>query len=210
MNPRIQVEHTVTEQVTDRDLVIAQLRIASGMTLPGAAADPGRRSRSRGAAMQCRVTTEDPANGFRPDTGTISAYRSPGGPGVRLDGGTMHIGAEVSAHFDSMLVKLTCYGHDFAERRRAGPAARSPSSASAASRRTCRSWPRCSRTRTSRPAGSPRASSTSARSCCSARPSADRGLADPAATSPTTTVNRPNGERPEVVEPVDKLPPPST
>ena len=66
-----------------------------------------------GAALQCRVTTEDPANGFRPDTGVISNYRSPGGPGVRLDGGTTHTGAEVSAHFDSMLVKLTCYGHSF-------------------------------------------------------------------------------------------------
>ena len=59
------------------------------------------------------MTTEDPSNGFRPDTGVISAYRSPGGPGVRLDGGTTHSGAEVSAHFDSMLVKLTCYGHGF-------------------------------------------------------------------------------------------------
>ncbi|MGU3503351.1 pyruvate carboxylase, partial [Mycobacterium sp. C31M] len=66
----------------------------------------------RGAAMQCRITTEDPANGFRPDTGRITAYRSPGGAGIRLDGGT-HTGAEISAHFDSMLVKLTCRGRDF-------------------------------------------------------------------------------------------------
>ncbi len=112
MNPRIQVEHTVTEQVTERDLVIAQLRIASGKTLP----ELRLRQEDvtiRGAALQCRVTTEDPTNGFRPDTGVISTYRSPGGPGVRLDGGTTHTGAEVSAHFDSMLVKLTCSGHDF-------------------------------------------------------------------------------------------------
>src|SRR3954447_18915365 len=96
MNPRIQVEHTVTEQVTDRDLVIAQLRIAAGMTLPELRLTQDE-VQLNGAAMQCRVTTEDPANGFRPDTGVISKYRSPGGPGVRLDGGTTHTGAEVSA-----------------------------------------------------------------------------------------------------------------
>lgn len=113
MNPRIQVEHTVTEEVTDVDLVAAQMRIASGDTL----GDLGLRQEDihlRGAALQCRITTEDPANGFRPDTGTITAYRSAGGSGVRLDGGTIHMGAEVSAHFDSMLVKLTCRGRDFA------------------------------------------------------------------------------------------------
>ncbi|MEV8590708.1 pyruvate carboxylase [Streptomyces sp. NPDC051180] len=113
MNPRIQVEHTVTEEVTDIDLVQSQLRIASGETL----ADLGLTQESvvlHGAALQCRITTEDPANGFRPDTGMISAYRSPGGSGIRLDGGTTHAGTEVSAHFDSMLVKLTCRGRDFA------------------------------------------------------------------------------------------------
>ena len=109
MNPRIQVEHTVTEEVTDVDLVQSQLRIAAGETL----ADLGLSQESitlRGAALQCRITTEDPANGFRPDTGKITTYRSPGGPGVRLDGGTTYTGAEVSAHFDSMLAKLTCRG----------------------------------------------------------------------------------------------------
>ncbi len=112
MNPRIQVEHTVTEEVTDVDLVQAQLRIASGETLE----DLGLSQETvsvRGAALQCRITTEDPANGFRPDTGTITTYRSPGGAGVRLDGGTTYTGAEVSAHFDSMLTKLTCRGRDF-------------------------------------------------------------------------------------------------
>ncbi|MES5383990.1 carbamoyl phosphate synthase, partial [Mycolicibacterium conceptionense] len=82
-NPRIQVEHTVTEEITDVDLVGSQLRIAAGETL----ADLGLSQDSlviRGAAMQCRITTEDPANGFRPDTGRITAYRSPGGAGVRL------------------------------------------------------------------------------------------------------------------------------
>ena len=109
MNPRIQVEHTVTEEITDVDLVQAQLRIAAGETLAdlGSAQDE---IRMRGAALQCRITTEDPANGFRPDTGMITAYRSPGGAGVRLDGGTAYAGAEISAHFDSMLVKLTCRG----------------------------------------------------------------------------------------------------
>ncbi|WP_122818464.1 pyruvate carboxylase [Nocardioides pantholopis] len=112
MNPRIQVEHTVTEEVTDVDLVQSQLRIAAGETL----ADLGLSQESitvRGAALQCRITTEDPANNFRPDTGVITTYRSPGGAGVRIDGGTTYTGAEVSAHFDSMLAKLTCRGRTF-------------------------------------------------------------------------------------------------
>jgi len=112
MNPRIQVEHTVTEEVTDVDLVQSQLRIASGETLD----DLGLTQDSitlRGAALQCRITTEDPANGFRPDTGKITTYRTPGGPGVRIDGGTTYAGAEISPHFDSMLAKLTCRGRTF-------------------------------------------------------------------------------------------------
>ena len=121
------------------------------------------------------MTTEDPSNGFRPDTGTISAYRSPGGPGVRLDGGTTHSGAEVSAHFDSMLVKLTCYGHNFpnavrrarraiAEFRIRGVSTNLPFLAAVLSDPDFQ-------------AGrlSPPASSTSARSCCHARRPADRG-----------------------------------
>jgi pyruvate carboxylase len=112
MNPRIQVEHTVTEEITDVDLVASQMRVASGETLD----EIGLRQedmRIKGAALQCRITTEDPANSFRPDTGTITAYRSAGGAGVRLDGGTVHAGAAVSPHFDSMLVKLSCRGRDF-------------------------------------------------------------------------------------------------
>ena len=112
MNPRIQVEHTVTEEITDVDLVSAQLRIAAGESL----SDLGLSQDAvtiRGAALQCRITTEDPGNGFRPDTGRITGYRSPGGAGIRLDGGA-NLGAEVGAHFDSMLVKLTCRGRDFA------------------------------------------------------------------------------------------------
>ena len=112
MNPRIQVEHTVTEEVTDVDLVQSQLRIAAGQTL----ADLGLRQediRPHGFAIQCRITTEDPAAGFRPDTGMITTYRSPGGAGIRLDGGTVTTGAEVSPHFDSLLVKLITRGRDF-------------------------------------------------------------------------------------------------
>ncbi|KAM9864742.1 Pyruvate carboxylase [Leucobacter aridicollis] len=112
MNPRIQVEHTVTEEVTDVDLVQSQMRIAAGETL----ADLGLtqdKIKLHGAALQCRITTEDPANGFRPDLGRISAYRSPGGGGVRLDGGTINPGSYISPHFDSMLAKLTCRGRTF-------------------------------------------------------------------------------------------------
>lgn len=111
MNPRIQVEHTVTEEITDVDLVSSQLKIAAGATLDELGLSQ-EAVRPHGAALQCRITTEDPANGFRPDTGRITTYRSPGGAGIRLDGGT-HLGAEVGAHFDSMLVKLTCRGRDF-------------------------------------------------------------------------------------------------
>jgi pyruvate carboxylase len=114
MNPRIQVEHTVTEEITDVDLVAAQIRIAAGDTLD----DLDLRQdeiQIRGAALQCRITTEDPANGFRPDTGRIITYRSPGGAGTRVDGGTVHSGADVSAHFDSLLVKLTCRGRTWSQ-----------------------------------------------------------------------------------------------
>ncbi|WP_188509187.1 pyruvate carboxylase [Conyzicola nivalis] len=113
MNPRIQVEHTVTEEVTDVDLVQSQMRIAFGQSL----AELGLEQQDihlRGAALQCRITTEDPAAGFRPDTGKITTYRSPGGAGIRLDGGTVSAGAQISPHFDSMLVKMTCRGRNFA------------------------------------------------------------------------------------------------
>ena len=112
MNPRIQVEHTVTEEVTDVDLVQSQMRIASGATLE----DLGLSQENivlHGAAMQTRITTEDPASGFRPDTGKITTYRSPGGAGIRIDGGTTAAGSQISPHFDSMLAKLTVRGRDF-------------------------------------------------------------------------------------------------
>ena len=94
MNPRIQVEHTVTEEITDVDLVQAQMRIAGGESLGDL--DLSQDVIRIGTALQCRITTEDPANGFRPDTGTITAYRSAGGAGIRLDGGTVDIGVEIA------------------------------------------------------------------------------------------------------------------
>ncbi|GAB3818811.1 pyruvate carboxylase [Tessaracoccus terricola] len=111
MNPRIQVEHTVTEEITDVDLVQAQMRLAGGESLAeiGIVQDE---LEIRGVAMQCRITTEDPQNAFRPDTGFIQAYRSASGAGVRLDGGTTGTGVEISPHFDSLLVKLTTRGRD--------------------------------------------------------------------------------------------------
>ena len=111
MNPRIQVEHTVTEEVTGIDLVLSQLRISRGETLAdlGIAQEGISVQRS---AIQCRLTTEDPADDFRPATGTIVFYRSPGGPGVRLDGAT-YGGADVTPFYDSLLVKLTTSGADF-------------------------------------------------------------------------------------------------
>ncbi|GAC69787.1 pyruvate carboxylase [Gordonia soli] len=202
MNPRIQVEHTVTEEITDVDLVAAQLRIASGESL----SDLGLSQDTlaiRGAALQCRITTEDPTNGFRPDTGRITAYRTPGGAGVRLDGGA-NLGAEVSAHFDSMLVKLTCRGRDFetavararravAEFRIRGVATNVPFLQAVLDDPDFRAG----RVTTSFIEERPQ--------LLTARASADRGtriltyLAD-------VTVNKPHGERPTPVYPRDKLP----
>ncbi|MGW1161193.1 pyruvate carboxylase [Streptomyces sp. NPDC002519] len=203
MNPRIQVEHTVTEEVTDVDLVQAQLRIASGESL----ADLGLSQETvsvRGAALQCRITSENPANGFRPDTGTISAYRSPGGSGIRLDGGTAFVGSEISAHFDSMLVKLTCRGRDFAtavrrarravaEFRIRGVATNIPFLQAVLDDPDFREGHVTTSFIEERP------------HLLTARHSADRGtrlltyLAD-------VTVNKPHGARPRLVDPVTKLP----
>jgi pyruvate carboxylase len=111
MNPRIQVEHTVTEETTDVDLVRSQILIAGGATLEDLGLSQAT-IRQRGFALQCRVTTENPANGFRPDAGRITAYRSPGGAGIRLDEGSAFVGAEVSPYFDPLLVKVTARGPD--------------------------------------------------------------------------------------------------
>ena len=115
MNPRIQVEHTVTEMVTGVDLVRSQILIAEGYPL----SDPqiGISSQSdvhqNGYAIQCRVTTEDPANNFAPDTGKITSYRSPGGFGIRLDGATAGAGSVISPYYDSLLVKVTAWDTTF-------------------------------------------------------------------------------------------------
>ena len=112
VNPRIQVEHTVTEQVTMVDLVQAQIRIAGGASLRELGLEQDNIT-ARGHAIQCRVTTEDPENEFRPDTGRIVAYRSASGMGIRLDGGSGYAGASVSPHYDSLLVKVTASALDF-------------------------------------------------------------------------------------------------
>jgi pyruvate carboxylase len=202
MNPRIQVEHTVTEEITDVDLVASQMRIADGETLE----DLGLSQDSlqvHGAAMQCRITTEDPANGFRPDTGRITGYRTPGGAGIRLDGGS-HLGAEISAHFDSMLVKLTCRGRDFgaavararralAEFRIRGVSTNIPFLQAVVNDPDFRAGRVTTSFIDERPY------------LLTARTPADRGtkilnyLAD-------VTVNRPHGARPSAVYPQDKLP----
>lgn len=111
VNPRIQVEHTVTEEVTGVDLVQSQIRIAGGATFQELGLDKG--IGVRGHAIQCRVTTENPLQGFQPDTGRIEAFRSAGGMGIRLDGGSGYSGAQVSPHYDSLLVKVTCHSLDF-------------------------------------------------------------------------------------------------
>lgn len=202
MNPRIQVEHTVTEEITDVDLVGAQMRIAAGESLRelGLTQDA---IVPRGAALQCRITTEDPADGFRPDVGRITAYRAPGGAGVRLDGAAT-LGGEVSGHFDSMLVKLTCRGHDFgaavrrarralAEFRIRGVATNIPFLQAVLDDPDFQAGRVTTSFIDERP------------ELLTSRTSADRGtrilsyLAD-------VTVNKPHGERPTSVYPRDKLP----
>ncbi|HUY83157.1 MAG TPA: pyruvate carboxylase [Steroidobacteraceae bacterium] len=111
VNPRIQVEHTVTECVTGIDLVKAQLRIAAGARIGATdgGVPPQERIRITGHALQCRVTTEDPENQFVPDYGRITAYRSPAGFGIRLDAGTAYAGAIITRFYDSLLVKVTAW-----------------------------------------------------------------------------------------------------
>jgi pyruvate carboxylase len=112
VNPRIQVEHTVTEEITGIDIVRRQLRVAEGWRLSDPEIGLGTQAeiRSMGAAIQCRVTTEDPENRFLPDYGRITAYRSASGMGIRLDAGTAFSGAVVTPYFDSLLVKVTARG----------------------------------------------------------------------------------------------------
>ncbi len=111
MNPRIQVEHTITECVTGVDLVKAQIRIAAGAEIGTARSGVPKQAdiHVTGHALQCRVTTEDPENNFVPDYGTMTAYRSPAGYGIRLDAGTAYAGAIITRFYDSLLVKVTAW-----------------------------------------------------------------------------------------------------
>jgi pyruvate carboxylase len=117
VNPRIQVEHTVTEMVSGIDLVRAQMLIAEGHALHDAPLSIPQQDQivTSGVALQCRITTEDPENHFIPDYGRISTYRSPGGFAVRLDGGNGFGGAVITPYFDSLLVKMTTWGQTLEE-----------------------------------------------------------------------------------------------
>ncbi len=116
VNPRIQVEHTVTEQVTGIDIVRSQILIADGDPLSSPLINIIRQEdvQCRGFAIQCRITTEDPENDFKPDYGTLIAYRNAGGYGIRIDEGSSYQGVKVSPFFDSMLVKVTAQGRTLA------------------------------------------------------------------------------------------------
>ncbi len=120
VNPRIQVEHTVTEMITGRNLVTNQILVAQGKRLsdPEIGISSQADVQMRGAAIQCRLTTEDPQNGFAPDYGTLKAYRSAAGAGVRLDAGSAFTGAVITPHYDSLLVKVSAWGLSFAEASR--------------------------------------------------------------------------------------------
>lgn len=115
VNPRVQVEHTVTELVTGIDIVQSQIRIAQGHSLHGDVMKlpPQEQVPLNGFALQCRVTTEDPAHGFTPDYGRIQTYRSPAGFGIRLDGASAYGGAVITPYYDSLLVKISAWGREF-------------------------------------------------------------------------------------------------
>jgi pyruvate carboxylase len=117
VNPRVQVEHTVTEEVTGIDIVKAQIHISEGKRIgDGASGVPTQENiRLNGHALQCRITTEDPEQNFTPDYGRITAYRSAAGFGLRLDGGTAYSGAVITPYYDSLLVKVTTWAPDAAE-----------------------------------------------------------------------------------------------
>ncbi len=115
MNPRIQVEHTVTEMITDLDIVRAQIEVAQGFSLHGSRVGLPRQEEIPriGFAVQCRITTEDPENKFVPDYGKILNYRSAAGFGIRLDGAMGHTGSVITPFYDSLLVKVTAFGPNF-------------------------------------------------------------------------------------------------
>ena len=115
MNPRIQVEHTVTEMITGRNLVQNQILVAEGYKLSDPEINIPSQSAidMRGYAIQCRITTEDPSNNFAPDFGTLTTYRSAAGAGIRLDAGNAFTGAKITPHYDSLLVKVSSWGLNF-------------------------------------------------------------------------------------------------
>ncbi|MTI86744.1 MAG: pyruvate carboxylase [Balneolaceae bacterium] len=117
VNPRIQVEHTITEEITGIDIVRSQILVAMGYSIHDKMIDIPTQEhiRRQGFAIQCRVTTEDPSNDFQPDYGSIIAYRSPGGFGIRLDAGNAYEGSEIPPFFDSLLVKVTSKGITLAD-----------------------------------------------------------------------------------------------
>ncbi|RZI48652.1 pyruvate carboxylase [Lactococcus kimchii] len=116
VNPRVQVEHTITELITGVDIVQAQILIAQGKDLHTEIGIPAQNEIPLlGSAIQCRITTEDPENGFLPDTGKIDTYRSPGGFGIRLDVGNAYAGYEVTPYFDSLLVKVCTFANEFSD-----------------------------------------------------------------------------------------------
>ena len=117
MNPRIQVEHTVTELITGRNLVQAQILVAEGKKLSDSEINIPNQAAidMRGYAIQCRITTEDPTNNFAPDFGVLTTYRSAAGFGVRLDAGNAFTGSQITPHYDSLLVKVTSWGLSFPE-----------------------------------------------------------------------------------------------
>ncbi|WFD43349.1 pyruvate carboxylase [Malassezia psittaci] len=118
INPRLQVEHTITEEITGVDIVASQILIAAGRTLSDLKLSQ-ETIVPRGTAIQCRITTEDPEANFQPDTGRIEVYRPAGGNGVRLDAGSAFVGSQITPHYDSLLVKVTCRGatYELARRR---------------------------------------------------------------------------------------------
>ncbi len=115
MNPRIQVEHTVTEMTTGIDIVQSQILIAEGYSLDSDEINIKSQDdiKPRGYSIQCRLTTEDPINGFAPDTGVITKYTSAGGYGIRLDAGNAYVNANISPYYDSLLVKVTSWARSF-------------------------------------------------------------------------------------------------
>ncbi len=115
VNPRVQVEHTVTEMVTGIDIVRAQIQVAQGHALHDAAMNLPQQAEVplNGFALQCRVTTEDPSQNFTPDYGRIQTYRSPAGFGIRLDGASAYGGAVITPYYDSLLVKVSAWGREF-------------------------------------------------------------------------------------------------